>query len=391
MTMGEFERLKEFGIKKDMIMAESAKKYGEDVVFNAKGQMLDQEKMMTVLQDIMVQKFQGGAEKQSKTVRGMWSTITGVTKVGMASILGIATEGENAGNIIKGSFLDKVATGVTELATKLQEFQSSGVFTAMQTGLSEFTTFLGNAFNKIKEVVTPVIEMLVNTFGPIFSDVFNVITQTVLPALGAAFDAIFPKLMETFSSVGEAITSVWEGVIKPVWDAMAPVLQGVVDAIGPIIESALQVIKGLADFVSNVFKGQWSEAWDGVQSAFSGVIDFMSGLISGFVDTVMAIPRAIGKVAGAIKDKITGGGGGKGEANANGTAYFGGGTSLVNERGGEMQVLPNGTSIIPADRTKQMIENKTNNSSNNVTINIDAKGMNVDELVSTLELRLANM
>lgn len=78
-------------------------------------------------------------------------------------------------------------------------------------------------------------------------------------------------------------------------------------------------------------------------------------------------------------------------ANANGTSYFGGGSSLVNERGGEMQVMPSGTSIIPADRTRQLLENNNSGSGNNVTINIDARGMDVNELVSQLQLRLANI
>lgn len=75
--------------------------------------------------------------------------------------------------------------------------------------------------------------------------------------------------------------------------------------------------------------------------------------------------------------------------NANGTSYFTGGVSQVNERGGEMQVLPSGTSILPADRTKELVEGKSGG--NNITINIDAKGMDVDELVAALRLRLANI
>jgi len=77
-------------------------------------------------------------------------------------------------------------------------------------------------------------------------------------------------------------------------------------------------------------------------------------------------------------------------ANANGTSYFGGGASMVNERGGEMRIMPSGTSIIPADRTKQMLSGNTSKE-NKVTINIDARGMQVDELVTQLQVRLANI
>lgn len=79
--------------------------------------------------------------------------------------------------------------------------------------------------------------------------------------------------------------------------------------------------------------------------------------------------------------------------NANGTSYFGGGASLVNERGGEMQVMPSGASVIPADRTRQLLEGNGggNGGGNNITINVDARGMNADELITQLQLRLSNI
>lgn len=79
------------------------------------------------------------------------------------------------------------------------------------------------------------------------------------------------------------------------------------------------------------------------------------------------------------------------EGNANGTAYFRGGASMVNERGGEMQVLRNGTSVIPADRTKQMIEGQSGKGETTNHFHIDARGMSVDELVTKLKRRLANV
>lgn len=74
--------------------------------------------------------------------------------------------------------------------------------------------------------------------------------------------------------------------------------------------------------------------------------------------------------------------------NANGTSYFTGGLGIKNERGGEMSIDRSGTAIIPADRTKEMLEGNSNKPSQNITINIDARGISVDELVSKLQSRL---
>jgi TP901 family phage tail tape measure protein len=76
---------------------------------------------------------------------------------------------------------------------------------------------------------------------------------------------------------------------------------------------------------------------------------------------------------------------------ANGTSYFSGGATAINERGGELQVLPNGTGVIPSERTQQLISNDNSKGGNIFHISIDARGMQVDEMIDTLQLRLANM
>ena len=71
---GELERLKEFGITKEMLIDKSAEMYDEEVV-NAKGQIVDMEKMNSALFAIMEDRYSGGMEKQSKTFKGMISNV----------------------------------------------------------------------------------------------------------------------------------------------------------------------------------------------------------------------------------------------------------------------------------------------------------------------------
>lgn len=124
-------------------------------------------------------------------------------------------------------------------------------------------------------------------------------------------------------------------------------------------------------------------------------LDWFKNLVDGLWESLKSMGSAVGGAFSSVGKFLTGGDDKKVKKNANGTSYFSGGASAINERGGEMQVLPNGTSIIPADRTKEMISNNTTTSSNTdnrkIDIHIDARGMQVDELVDELELRLANI
>lgn len=78
--------------------------------------------------------------------------------------------------------------------------------------------------------------------------------------------------------------------------------------------------------------------------------------------------------------------------NATGTSYWQGGLTSINEHGKEIVDLPNGTRIIPADKSKK-ISNSKNITIQNLIIN--AKGVTaaevINEFVPKLKLELANM
>lgn len=82
--------------------------------------------------------------------------------------------------------------------------------------------------------------------------------------------------------------------------------------------------------------------------------------------------------------------------NAGGTDDFEGGPTWMNERGGELAVLPSGSAIIPADQTDRLMQSytsTTNNNSNSVSmaapsIQITIQGNADAETVSDMEARL---
>jgi hypothetical protein len=100
----------------------------------------------------------------------------------------------------------------------------------------------------------------------------------------------------------------------------------------------------------------WGEAMVNLKNAFiSAIGDMASKLISsGIKDLLSSVLGGIGGGGGGgWIGKLLGGliGG-----NANGTPNWRGGLSAVNERGGEIMNLPNGTQIIPHDISKRMAD-----------------------------------
>ncbi|MBP1944630.1 hypothetical protein [Cytobacillus luteolus] len=80
-----------------------------------------------------------------------------------------------------------------------------------------------------------------------------------------------------------------------------------------------------------------------------------------------------------------------------GTSYFPGGNAIINERGGEIVDLPNGSRVYPHDKSVQMAKNE----GNKVVVNLNIQGNvlsnkqyfdeTISYLVRNLELQLSNM
>ena len=139
---------------------------------------------------------------------------------------------------------------------------------------------VGNAtLDYWNNVLFPLINWLISTFGPVFSDVFNAVAGIVETAVGLMADAI---------------------------------------------DIILVVLRGLLDFLSAVFRGDWSAAWDaiaetalavwdriksGIKSAVNGIIGFINGMIQAVVNGLNRVIDAINPLSFDVPDWVPGIGG----------------------------------------------------------------------------------
>lgn len=128
-------------------------------------------------------------------------------------------------------------------------------------------------------VLSPLINWLIASFGPVFSDVFNAVAGLVETAIGLMADAI---------------------------------------------DIILVVLRGLLDFLSAVFRGDWGAAWNaiadtalavwdriksGIKSAVNGIIGFINGMIQAAVNGLNRVIDAINTLSFDVPDWVPGIGG----------------------------------------------------------------------------------
>lgn len=198
----------------------------------------------------------------------------------------------------------------------------------------------------------------------------------VLGTIGAVAGAIY-LVVQAFTAVSAII-----GVITTAWAAFSSLViaNPIVFALYAII-AVMLIIYTYWDEISAVA----SACWDAITSGCQSFIDYAVGVWEGFKSTVISVFDSI--VAKAqelwnstplpkIYEIVKAGAGAIGAAlglvpgHATGTTYFEGGLTRVNENGGEIMNLPNGTQIIPHDLSSKMV----GNNSTNVTVNVNVAG-----------------
>lgn len=344
---GELERLKEFGIKKADIVSKANEMFsGAQVVAN-NGQITDQAKFNDAMVALMESKFTGGMEKQAGTVKGLWSTVTGVFKSSMANIVGITEEG----TVKSGSAMDFLKDKIKGVSEKFTQWQSDGTIDAIAVKITDVLSvafrIFGGAIGFVKNNINWILPVMAGLVGAFVA--FNVITAVV-----SGFSA--------FQKIVKGVTAA-QGILNFVMAANPIALVAI--AIGILVAAGVALWKNW-----DTIKVKAQELYDKIQPVFAAIGDFIGGIFSGVKEKVGAVFDWFSEKIQWVKDKIgwlgkkvesipiIGGAvkwiKGKTSGHATGTPYFAGGQTRINEGGrGENVVLPNGTQIIPHELSKK--------------------------------------
>lgn len=196
-------------------------------------------------------------------------------------------------------------------------------FSAVEPILSEIKSIVDEVFTKINETydahVKPMLDSFTQGFTEIaskFLELYNTYFLPILTGLSERFgefreqylSPLIDKFMEFGGKVADAVTTLWEGVLKPyvLWfmETAAPIIAeflnnvingffNLLEGISKVIGDILTALGGLIDFVVGVFTGDWNMAWEGIKTFFSGIWSALTGI----VDTAIQLIRDIINIA----------------------------------------------------------------------------------------------
>lgn len=217
-----------------------------------------------------------------------------------------------------------------------------GVGVSIYAVLTEALAPLGEWFNA--NVVTPIATLttsLKDIIATKFTEAYNAVTSVwsgvsewfsgvVWQPISTNVDVVKTTVVTAFSTAWQMVQSVWSTVAgwfeSTVWTPLKSAVAGVSSAISSAFSSAVASVKG---------------AWNGIASWFDSNV--IQPIKSKFAQ-ITSIGNNF-RLTGAIP------------GHASGTSYAPGGWSEINEHGGEIVDLPNGSRVYPHATTMKMLSN----------------------------------
>ena len=329
---GEFERLKEFGIKAVQISKSNAAQLGattEQIGLtaltstakngNARVDVIDRnnrEIITSTLQSIWNEKYAGGMLKQSQTLKGMVSNIKDSMFQASLAVMGFdAATGAFADESIFAKIKDQVGAllgVINELDIDAIAGKIKAAFDALMQTLTElmptFTNFksiivsvagiVGDLFNAINggsgetKTFTDAINTLTGALASVFAWIDEHPTITKLAATIGIAAVAFAHIVPVVAAVGSAIGTV-AGVVA---SATAFFAAGgtIVSAVGVIVAALggpITLIIGAiallgAAWATNMFgiRDKTAAAFDWIKGAFVGLMNILGNAMTAYIN-----------------------------------------------------------------------------------------------------------
>lgn len=290
---GELERMKEFGITKQMIIDEAAEIMKGKEIVNKQGQITDQENFNTALFSLMDKRFKGGMEIQANSFKGLWSTITGTFKTSMAMLMGITATGE----VVMGGLFEKLKEKMKLAVDTLDRWSKDGTMDMIQ---QKATT----AISKVIEIVEGFISTIMNATSWV-KDHWKII-EPILAGIAAAAVSyiIITKAILAYQAAMKIATAV-QLLLNGAMTANPIGL--IILAIGLLVAAGIYLYRNWDTVRINFLKIMDSMA-NGAQSVMSWIkIKILQGIdliLAGYQKMVGFIP-GLGELIQSARDKIS--------------------------------------------------------------------------------------
>ena len=203
---GELERLKEFGITKQMIIDHSSKVMKGKEIVNKKGQITDQKAFNNTLMNLMDTRFKGGMEKQANSFNGLWSTVTGTFKQSIAQMAGVSATGE----ITIGGPFDRIKGAVKGVADQMTKWVDDGTIQSASDAVVKGMKFAEESVTYVAQKATEVYNVFKDNWPQIEPVVTSVTKAIIVYQVAMKSAAIWTGIVTGATKAWTIAVNLWK-------------------------------------------------------------------------------------------------------------------------------------------------------------------------------------
>lgn len=250
-----------------------------------------------------------------ETLAAAWAILSVVAGLGLASKL---------------TKLLKVIVGISEmLAPLLSQIGSiiaanAGLVAIIVAVIAVLVT-LWHKSDEFRDAVKEAVQNIMDIINKLWTDVAKPVLDDIVDLVKTVWKEIKPVIDKVIDIIGEVmvfILKLYNGAFAPivkfligtlgpafssVFHTVIDVVKYAVEFVSRLIDSLLQILKGLIQFISGVFTGDWKKAWEGVKNVFGGVINGLITIVEGMLNfLITALNSFIGVVINGISSVLRG-------------------------------------------------------------------------------------
>ena len=249
-----------------------------------------------------------------------------------ADIIGIFSSAFMGVTELAGNFGADVLNVITQPFIDNQELirqTLENTFSAVEPVLGSVKELVDETFEALKNAydtsVGPLFQSFASGLSAIGTRVLELYNQYILPVatnISEQFvtlkDQYLSPLIEKFgefaSKVAECVTAIWENALQPfiLWfmENVAPIIASdlqevsdiffwLLEQVSTVLDSVLDALNGLLDFLTGVFTGDWKKAWTGIKTFLSSIWEMMKSLVQAAIEAISVV---IASVLAAIQN-----------------------------------------------------------------------------------------
>ena len=230
-------------------------------------------------------------------VSSVWNTVWNGVKTVFEAVWGfIQAYVQNVimpiGEFIKNCFIVVAAVFVTIW---------NGIKAVWETVWNAIVAFFTPIIQGISDTITTVCTFISETWNTVWSAVSGFF-QSIWNGIVAFFTPIIEGISNTITTVVNAVKATWDSVwgaissfFQTVWNGIVAFFAPVINGIRSTITNAVNAIRSTWTSVWNSISGFFSGIWNGMRNAVGSAVGFIGDKVRGIKDTVFGALRGAGE------------------------------------------------------------------------------------------------